>query len=225
MFRRVASIGLIALLASVNAGELMAQEVTVGVKGGLNVADLTIDDPEEPEVDLDTKTGFSGGVFGQFVLGDYLAIQPEALFTQKGAKESDQEGEFKLKLDYIEIPVLLMARIPTQGNFRPLFFLAPVVSFESTCKLQGSSDGVSIDVDCDQAGELTGGEFELETKSIDFGLAFGAGGELDLNQLMLQLDVRYNLGLTDLNDSPGAEEVSVKNRTWSFMAGIGYRVP
>jgi hypothetical protein len=38
----------------------------------------------------------------------------------------------------------------------------------------------------------------------------------------MQLDARYNLGLTNINGGPDADDVNVKNRGWSFMVGLGY---
>lgn len=54
------------------------------------------------------------------------------------------------------------------------------------------------------------------TKSMDFGLGFGAGYEMP-NGLMF--DARYNLGLNNIYDGPG--DADVKNT--GFQIGIGYR--
>ena len=45
-------------------------------------------------------------------LGRVLTIQPEVLYTVKGA----DSGTGKLKFDYIEIPILLKVRIPQPLN-------------------------------------------------------------------------------------------------------------
>ncbi len=214
----------VSCFAALAADSAYGQGIALGVKGGLNSSDLSISDPDDPSVDLDTKTGFAGGIWGQFPIGDLFAIQPEFLYSPKGAQLSEDEVTASINLKYFEIPVLLMARIPTNGNLRPLFYVAPVVAFESSCKLAASGEGVSIDVDCDAAGDATGGDFELKTKSTDFGMAFGVGLEVNLDAIVLQLDGRYNLGLTNVNDTSGAEEVSVKNRTWQFFLGFGYRL-
>jgi len=224
MLRRTLLVLLVSCIAVLAAGSAYGQSIAIGVKGGLNSSDLSINDPDDPSIDFDTKTGFAGGIFGQFAIGDLFAIQPEVLYSPKGAKLTDEEVTASINLKYIEIPILLMARIATNGNLRPLFYVAPVVSFESSCKLAASGEGVTIDVDCDAAGDATDGDFELKTKSTDFGMAFGVGLEVNLNALVLQLDGRYNLGLSNLNDTSGEEDISVKNRTWQFFLGVGYRI-
>jgi opacity protein-like surface antigen len=64
-----------------------------------------------------------------------------------------------------------------------------------------------------------GGLIKDSLKSMDFGLGFGAGYEMSSG---LMLDVRYNMGLSNLNDDtatyPGA-----KLNTTSFQIGLGYR--
>jgi len=42
-----------------------------------------------------------------------------------------------------------------------------------------------------------------------------------VGSLVLTLDARYQLGLTNLDDSPDTDE-SVKNRVWQIMAGVGF---
>ena len=68
-----------------------AQTARVGIKGGVNLANLGSKD------DFDSKTGFHAGFYGEFgVVG--FAIQPEILFSIKGSKDID--------LSYVEIPIL-----------------------------------------------------------------------------------------------------------------------
>lgn len=49
---------------------------------------------------------------------------------------------------------------------------------------------------------------------------FGGGLEVPLGRLTMQLDARYNLGLSNLYGGIDASQVSLKNRGWSFMVGI-----
>jgi hypothetical protein len=50
---------------------------------------------------------------------------------------------------------------------------------------------------------------------------FGGGLEIPVSRLTLQLDARYNLGLSNLNAGTDASEVNLENRGWSFAAGLG----
>lgn len=146
-----------------------------------------------------------------------LAIRPEGLFSQKGASATEGGVDAELRLDYIEVPVLLLARVPTDGAVRPVLFAGPVVSFEATCEVEASSGGTALTLDCDEFEEF------VQTKSTDFAAAFGGGLEIDAGGVVLLLDGRYTLGLSDLNGTPDSTE-EVKNRAWSVMGGVGFRV-
>lgn len=54
------------------------------------------------------------------------------------------------------------------------------------------------------------------TKSMDFGLGFGAGYEMSSG---LMFDARYNLGLNNIYDGPGGFDM----KNTGFQIGLGYR--
>lgn len=195
-----------------------AQDITLGLKGGFNVSNLSVDAPDDPDFGFDSQTDFLAGAFLQFGLGEYFAVQPEVLYSQRGAKAQGADPALKLNLNYFEIPLLLMARLTSrEAPMYPFLYAGPQVSFETRCQVTGEEGGVSVSFDCD-APELDGG---LETTKTDFGLVFGGGLEILYSKLTIQLDARYNLGLTNLNGAEDSAEVSVKSRGWSFMLGVG----
>lgn len=68
-------------------------QVGLGIKGGLNFANIDIEN-----ADYDSRTGYHFGAFAEIGLGG-LALQPELLFSAKGADDLD--------LSYLEVPILL----------------------------------------------------------------------------------------------------------------------
>jgi hypothetical protein len=50
---------------------------------------------------------------------------------------------------------------------------------------------------------------------------FGGGIEFLFGGLKVELDARYNSGLTHVNGSTSAGSVSLENRGWSFSVGLG----
>jgi hypothetical protein len=54
---------------------------------------------------------------------------------------------------------------------------------------------------------------------MDFGVIVGAGLDMDLGDWMLTLDVRYNFGLQNVNESGG---VDVKTGTITMLVGFGF---
>jgi len=203
-----------------------------GVKGGLNFAKFTGPDAGG----LDTKTGFAFGGFVRIPLSPNVSIQPEVLYTRKGAKTSgyleDVMVEFKLNHDYVEIPILVKVAIPTEGQVTPTFFAGPAIGFKTAAKAKveasvGSVSG-SGDIDISNAAD------------VDFGLAFGGGADFATTNFTIVLDVRYTLGLTKvyddtdpwdesavltelpISDSDTGIAPDVKNGAFTVMVGIGF---
>ena len=201
-------------LALLIAAPLQAQ-TTLGVKGGINIANVSTDLPDFENL-TDSKTGFVGGVYANLALGGVFAIQPELLYSEKGFKASEGGFDAQFKANYFEIPVLLKAQFPME-TIRPAVYAGPVVSFETSCKLGLSEGGVSADFDCDSDEAGVGNR-----KTTDFGAVFGGNLDLFVGPVILTLDARYQLGLTNLNDDPDAPDESVKNQLWQIMAGVGF---
>jgi hypothetical protein len=195
-------------LALLIAAPLQAQ-TTLGVKGGINIADVDTNIEDLPDV-LDSKTGFVGGGFVTLGLGSLFALQPELLYSQKGFGASEGELTAQLGTNYIEIPVLLKAQLKL-AMLRPAVYAGPVVSFETSCNLEV----VGVSFDCDDDEDF------LDRKKTEWGAVFGANLDFILGPVILILDGRYQLGLTNLADVPDVDE-EVKNRVWQIMAGIGF---
>jgi hypothetical protein len=191
---------------------------TLGIKGGLNVSTLSVDDPANPDFGFDDQTDFVVGAFLQYATAGWFALQAEILYSQNGAKAQGEGPDIKLNLNYLRVPVLLMARLASRESpMYPILYAGPQVAFETRCQVTGEQDGASVGFGCEDP-EL--GD-PLETKKVEFGLVFGGGFEILFSRLTAQLDARYNLGLTNLNASANSSEVSVKNRGWSFILGVG----
>lgn len=195
-------------LALLVAAPLHAQ-TTIGVKGGINIANVSTNITDIEEL-VDSKTGFVGGAFATFGLGSLFAVQPELLYSQKGFQAEESGLTAELGTNYFEVPVLLKAGFDL-AMFRPAIYAGPVLSVETGCTF--SLQGVSADCD-------VGDEFSDRKKS-EWGAVFGADFGLALGSLVVFLDARYQLGLTNLADVPD-EDDEVKSRTWQIMAGLGF---
>jgi hypothetical protein len=195
-------------LALLIATPLQAQ-TTLGVKGGINVANVSTNIADIEEL-VDSKTGFVGGAFATFSLGSLFAVQPELLYSQKGFKAEEEGLSAELGTNYVEIPVLLKAQFKL-AMLRPAIYAGPVLSMETGCSL--SVVGVSVDCDDDEGF--------VDRKTSEWGTVFGANVDLILGSITLILDARYQLGLTNLADVPD-EDDEVKSRVWQIMAGVGF---
>lgn len=78
-------------------GTISAQSVNIGVKGGLNVYNVT-------NSGLDQKAGVNLGLLGHVHLSDHWGLQPEIMYSSQGARG---DANNRLNLDYLNVPVLL----------------------------------------------------------------------------------------------------------------------
>lgn len=210
--RRTWALGwvLVAGLALAPAVAAQRPAPRLGVLGGINFATLGGADAE----DFKSLTGFLGGGFAELALSEYLAIRPEALYSMKGGKQEEAGETFKVKVNYIEVPLLLQVRVPPKNDgawaASPRFYLGPAIAFKASCKGTSEDGGIEIEIDCDEFDD------DVTVKSTDFGGV--AGAELAFGPALL--GVRYVLGLTKVIDAPAEDDV--KNRVFSIYAGFSF---
>ncbi len=143
-----------ALLALVLTAALatpgLAQELSAGVKAGIDFADLGGDIEDLIETSTDLKTGFSAGAFLGIDLHRLFRLQAEAQYVQKGAKAKEAGVEGTFKLNYFEVLVPFTLLIPVEGAvIQPRLYAGPSIAFEIDCKAEVEEGGVSAEVDCD----------------------------------------------------------------------------
>jgi len=188
------------LVAALSTG-VPAQErgsSCIGVKGGLNYMKVRGDDVEG----VSYLTGYAFGIFYRYQVAERFAVAPEVLYSLKGTKEEDSGNKYELS--YVEIPFLLRLTFPTSSIATPAVYAGPYAGFLMSAEYDG------IDV-------------KDTTSGTDYGLVFGAGAAVALGGggMTLDLDVRYTLGLADLNDDPEITE-EVLNTGFQFLAGFGF---
>lgn len=80
-----------------------AQMLKFGLKAGVNFSDFGGSDAKN--IDSDMLTGFHVGALVEFNLMENLSLQPEIMYSAKGAKISDVDID-DINLNYITVPVL-----------------------------------------------------------------------------------------------------------------------
>jgi hypothetical protein len=142
-----------------------------------------------------------------------ISIQPELNFIQKGSKTNlDIFGttySSKLKLNYLEVPVLVKA---TFGSTTKFYFNAgPSIALGLGGKMKVTEGSTSEEADV-KFGEGEDEETLYVEKKTDFGLQFG-GGVIIAEKVMI--DLRFGAGLSSL-----FEDETVKNNVLQFTVGI-----
>jgi hypothetical protein len=210
----LAAVCLIGLLP----GSASGQGSTLGLKGGLNISTLRIEDSANPDLESEYRTGLVLGAFLECGGESWFALQGEVNYSQNGATVRAGNSVTELDLDYLRVPVLVMARLGPRGRtVYPLVYAGPQLAFEVGCRTKSQQDGVSRNSGCD-GGEIGDG---IQTRTVEFGLVFGGGVEYLLGGWKVELDGRYNLGLTNMNGGTNANSVSVENRGWTLAVGLG----
>ncbi len=153
----------------------------LGIKGGVNFANLSSSDAKEKKA----LTGINFGVFAKLPITNSFAIQPEMYFTSKGSEQTYQnaftEGTAKFELDYIEVPVLLVFNLTHNFNFQ----LGPYASYLISSKVKNVSD-----INFNFEENIDSGDFN----KFDTGIAAGLGYDTK----SFGFGIRYNLGLVSV---------------------------
>lgn len=180
-----------ALLA---ASTMYAQPTTVqfGIKGGVNLANLKI----ENVADGDHRVGFHVGGLAHIHLSRQFALQPELVFSTQGREQKIANVEYKTKLSYINLPVLLQYMAGTGFRLQT-----------------GPQLGILVDAEAEANG--TEADVDKSYKRPDLSWAFGASY---LTNTGLGFDARYNLGLSNINDENANR---ITNRVWQL--GLFYQ--
>ncbi len=193
-----------------------AQSITVGGEGGINIANVSVSEDFFDGINKSSRTGFWGGIFASFGITPIFGVRPEVLYSSNGFKLTDAGDELKVSDNFIQIPVLVEAVIPVSDSpIRPVLFAGPAFGFEASCNVKGNIGGVSASDSCDDFG------FD-ERKKTNFSIIFGGELGVETGKVIPAVGVRYDLGLTNLDDSGTGD--SLKNRTLTIYGQVGVPV-
>jgi hypothetical protein len=193
-----------------------AQGRQIGLKAGASVATLH---PEASQISgepLEPRAGLTAGAFAVFPLQSRLAIQLEALFTDKGGTQAVPDPTIlrgvlldRLRFHYLDVPVLLRVSGPQAGSARLHGFIGPTLSVRLGAKYESALS----------ASGSWGTEYDIaqDTRRFDAGLTVGGGAEFGPR---LVLDARYTLGLADVLE----EQLGTPVTNRGFLVTVGVRI-
>lgn len=175
-------------------------------KAGVTLSKFGGSDVEDAKFNL----GFTLGLGFNLPVGNGpISVQPELNFAQKGTKGDEDGSTAKLKLNYLEVPVLVKA---TFGEATKFYVNAgPSIGLGLGGKIKVSEGSFSGEADV-KFGDGDDEEVFYIEKKTDFGLQLG-GGVIIAEKIMI--DLRYGLGLSSLY-----EDGKVKNNVLQFTVGV-----
>lgn len=155
------------------------------------------------------------GVFANYSFGELFSAQVELNYAGKGFKWKGHENgvndvTYNWSLKYIEIPILAKATFGEDWPVQVFGEIGPFIGFNTSATIDG---------------DKYVGIFKIkdEFKGIDFGFVIGAGGiYMILDNLGVLVDMRYTLGLVNINDYPSGyvgDKESVKTGVFNIDFG------
>jgi|RhiMetdeSRZDD1v2_1073273.scaffolds.fasta_scaffold01087_30 outer membrane protein with beta-barrel domain len=166
------------LLFCIVAGHINAQKLTGGIKGGLNIADVS-------SMNGDNRLSGHFGFFLNSRLNRNWAIQPELLYSGQGQQFVSAGREYTLALNYLQVPIMFQFYPAKQVYLE----FGPQVGFMLSAKIKDNENDNKTEVDNGY-------------KNVDAGLALGFGIQATP---MLGFYARYNAGLSDITKNDNGD--------------------
>ncbi|MEW6511534.1 MAG: porin family protein [Bacteroidota bacterium] len=214
MKRTFKAITVVLLTTMVVASATAQIEFGAGLKLGLNFGTLSLD-PEtlNPGVTKSGKMGFMVGGVAELGFAKMFYVVLEPTYVGHGCEFSQGPAKQTLSYNYLNLPFLFKVKF-LKGMVRPYGFAGPSfgILLSSKSKTEGAGPGFD-------------GESDLKdfTEGTNFAIDFGGGAEINIiPKLGLTADVRYSLGLSDINKTPaapGAQALKIKTRGFQVLLG------
>ncbi len=204
----------------VMATSVFAQgEFKYGVKAGMNIGTLTNTKDWGGDLDRRAKTGIYLGAVAEYRFTDLIGMQAEAVYSRQGVTWSGKDGDVMeregYRFNYINIPVLVKF-YPIEKlsiDFGPQFgFVVGAAYYFKEIDKHGGSDGKRF--------AIKGNDKLSSTYYNVFDISLGLGVNYAIID-MLELNVRYNFGLTNVMDKDFYGE-NTKNRVLQVGATVKF---
>lgn len=185
---------------------LIAQESTnfsIGPRVGINFSTFTNTD------EADFKPGLSAGITSTYSINERTGLTFDALYSQEGSQYDANATTVKTNLDYIRLMLAFDVFFGDLGDrFRPKLYFGPTLGF-------------LIDANTEIRNQET--DIMDNFKNTDFGLAAGLGFNYRVgSKQWLNVDARFQPGLTDIVENKPSGEDAVRNQTIQLSVGIAF---
>lgn len=209
---------LVLLLATVAPANAQTQAMSFGIKGGVNYANMAIDQVGIPETDNFLR--FGGGITLGTQIKPNLGFDVDVLYLLKGTtfEIPSLVGPLTFEYSFEYIVVSPMLRVAPGQDGAGIYFLGgPEFSYLIEATSHGSREGSETDWDISD-----------NFKDLDVGLTIGMGFQTaGTGESSFFLEGRYAHGLTDIADANSNSEDldagdGVKTRGIYLFAGMRF---
>lgn len=187
---------------------IAAAQISVGTRQGITFSTLsrTGDIYDNDNI----VTSYTGGIFMTVPVKGSFSFAPEVNYIRKGRSNETNTNsavELSTHYDYIQVPLLARYNSALSNNdkYNIFFHAGPYAAYllKSQSKPAGSNEWIN------DPGES-------DDKYPDFGIVAGGGVTVPINKIKLQFDLRYDMGLSKLNNQPD----DYRTKAISLAAGI-----
>lgn len=216
MKKRIITALVLTVITLSQGGEARGQNISMGIKGGLNSTEATL--PLHTSIERGRATGFHVGALVGIRINSMFELQVEGLYTQKGLAGRQRNGNLSYELEgaYLEIPILAKVHAPWRGpgGTSPYLFAGPTVGLELDCGIRGKAGSEDLYHRCDGPPV----NFD-QRKKLDYGVMLGVGAEIPKGPGRFLVDLAYDFGIRDLADSP---DIPGAVRQGALMISVGF---
>jgi hypothetical protein len=174
--------------------------LTIGPKFGLNFATFGGDNSSY----FSTTTKFFFGGFLGYNIAQNFGLQLELLYYSTGLSYSSNGNSGSEGISYLEIVPLAKYNIPVARSIKIFFVAGPQLGIKLSANLHQNANSTDTDI-----GQYISGT--------DFDIVFGTGASFKLGPGSLITDLRYNIGLSNVNKTGNNS-----NTNQVFSIGFGY---
>ena len=142
-----------------------------------------------------------------------LAIRVDAGYAEKGGATLGDIYDSQMRLGYAEFSTLLKASTRLGSSASGHLLLGPTVGINTHCAIETASEGISVEIDCDEA--------EQNVQPTDIGAAVGAGIDVVISggRYRLSFEFLHTMALVSaLGDGQH------KNSATAFLLGFGWPI-
>ena len=182
IYKTVVALMLISNIAS-------AQEVEIGIRGGLNIATLG-----RSELGFLPRIAYHIGGTAEFITTPFFSIQTELIYSLQGAAV-DRSQNINLSYHYINVPLLAKAYFYEDASFEIGLQYGRLLKAVNASYLGSTEDAVNKN---------------------DFAAVFGLAYKLNEK---FNFGIRYNLGISNTADRDIVYELRHTNRVLQISFG------
>ncbi len=187
-YSKITLFTLVVIFSCLSLSGLHAQKGEFGVRFMPTISNLEVQTSSGGQISTDATIGFGAGILLGFNFSNNVGVQGEVIYSTLNQKYSEDDVEKEIKLEYINVPLLLSYNT---GKLKPVNFnvvAGPQIGISVGSEFGGNADENAV----------------LSVKKGDLGFAYGAGFDFGLNTaktFRLGIGFRGVYGLVDISDN------------------------